>query len=102
MEGAASNLRPAHPGTLEGSHDPDYAYNACRDPMRIGMDWIYSGEGRAKEIVKKMNNWVKSACGGQAQNIWPGYHLDGSPYDTGYHTMSFIAPFGVSAMVDDD
>ena len=40
MEGAASNLRPAHAGTLEGTHDPDYAYNACRDPMRIGMDWI--------------------------------------------------------------
>ena len=51
MEGAASHLKPGHPGTLEGANDGDYFYNACRDPMRIGMDFVTNGEGRAKEII---------------------------------------------------
>ena len=97
-----SNPRPADVGFLEGARDGWYAYNACRVPMRTGLDYLISGDPRAKQTVDRMNVWVKTTSNGDPNQILDGYEMDGTPTSYGTDQMSFVAPFGVSAMVDAD
>lgn len=90
---------PARGDYLEASSDGAWDYNACRDPWRLGTDWIATGDQRAKTAVTKMNDWVKKATGGEPGNIKDGYQLNGTGTG-GAADATFIAPFGVAAMVD--
>jgi len=85
---------------LEGPDDGNYAYNACRVPMRLGAHFAVSGDQRAHETLQKMNLWLKAKALGDPERINPGYTLAGVPLATDYTTMAFTAPFGVAAMVD--
>ncbi|MEW6270496.1 MAG: glycosyl hydrolase family 8, partial [Thermodesulfobacteriota bacterium] len=92
---------PAPPGFLEDSNDGAYDYNACRDPLRLGTDFLVSGEARAKTALDEINAWIRSATGGSPGAIRSGYQLDGTPSpNTNYLSMAFVAPLGVGAMVD--
>ncbi|HEY8514044.1 MAG TPA: glycosyl hydrolase family 8 [Candidatus Binatia bacterium] len=92
---------PAPPGFLEDAQDGAYDYNACRDPLRLGTDFLVSGDARAKTALDKINAWIRNATGGNPSAIRAGYRLDGTPSPgTDYRSMAFIAPFGVGAMVD--
>ncbi len=92
---------PAPPGFLEDSNDGSYDYNACRDPLRLGTDFLVSGDARAKAALDKINAWIRSATGGNPAAIRSGYRLDGTPSpNTDYLSMAFVAPLGVGAMVD--
>jgi endo-1,4-beta-D-glucanase Y len=93
--------RPADPFYLEGENDGSYGYNACRDPWRIGLDVLHGGDERSKAALTPLNAWISAETGGDPSAIRSGYRLDGSSgpqYD--YSDLSFVAPFGVSAMVD--
>jgi endo-1,4-beta-D-glucanase Y len=92
--------KPAQPNFLESRYDGQYNYNACRDPWRIGTDYIMNGDARAKSIVSKINTWVRETTGNDTYNLSAGYTLAGNDINQRYfEALSFIAPFGVSAMV---
>ena len=92
---------PVAGGFLEGPNDGRYSYNACRDPWRLGVDAIVSGEARAKTAVQKINSWIRSATGDDPANVQSGYKLDGTTISgANYLSMAFVAPLGVGAMVD--
>ncbi len=92
---------PVAPFFLEGPNDGAYDYNACRDPLRIGTDFLVSGDARAKTVAERITSWFRSATGDDPTAIGAGYQLDGtlSP-DADYRSMAFVAPLGVAAMVD--
>ena len=89
---------PARPKFLEGSHDGQYSYNACRDPWRIGTDYLLSGDPRALALLKPLNAWIQSATGGDPERIGAGYTLSGRPLHSDDHSTAFLAPFAVAAM----
>ncbi len=92
---------PAPPRWLEGPDDGAYAWNACRTPWRIAMDWLLHGDARARTAVETMNTWVRRATGERPDRIQSGYSLAGvrlAGANTG--ELAFVAPFAVAAMVD--
>ncbi|MEE9384370.1 MAG: glycosyl hydrolase family 8 [Nannocystaceae bacterium] len=90
---------PADVGFLEGEHDGMYAYNACRTPWRWGTHFLVSGDERWRDVLRKMNAFAKTISKSDPNNLRSGYDLDGKATQA-ENNMSFIAPFGVSAMID--
>ncbi|HRI64019.1 MAG TPA: glycosyl hydrolase family 8 [Polyangium sp.] len=92
---------PAGANFLEGPNDGAYDYNACRDPWRLGTDYLVSGDVRAKQELTKLTNWIKGKTTGDPTKIRAGYQLDGTASNgSNYMTMAFVAPFGPAAMID--
>jgi len=98
IEDSGTSPKPAN-NLLEGANDGKYGYNACRVPWRIGTAYLTAGHASAKTIVQKMNGWIRSKTGNNPNNIEAVYSLAGNA-EGHYRTMAFVAPFGVSAMVD--
>jgi endo-1,4-beta-D-glucanase Y len=93
--------QPAAPGFLEGPNDGDYDYNACRDPWRLGTDFLVANEARAQTAVQAITTWIRGATGDDPAAIYAGYQLDGSVSPgQDYRSMAFVAPLGVGAMAD--
>lgn len=92
---------PAEPHFLEAETDGRYAYNSCRTPWRIGVDYLINKEARAKVITEKMTNWIVGETGGVASKIVAGYQLDGTPA-VSYRDLCFTAPFLVAAKCEQD
>lgn len=93
--------KPAGPHFLESEYDGYYNYNACRVPWRIAADYLLTGDKRSKNIARKINRWVRETTNNSAYNLSAGYTLAGDDIKGRYfEALSFIAPFGVSAMVD--
>ncbi len=91
--------RPAPPQFLEGDHDGDYYYNACRVPWRLCTDYLISGDRRSRDAVLRILRWLRQHTGGDVDRISSGYRLDGQALHD-WHDGSFIAPFAVGAMAD--
>ncbi len=93
--------KPALPHYLESPYDGNYNYNACRDPWRIAMDYLLSGDVRSKAMVEKINRWIRETTDDDTYNLSAGYTLDGNDLKgRNFEALSFSAPFAVSAMVD--
>jgi endo-1,4-beta-D-glucanase Y len=92
--------KPSPPNFLEQPTDGDYSYNACRDPWRLGVHFLVSGDAHAKTAISRLDDWIESTTGGDPMAIRPGYHLDGTPLAGNYFSHAFVAPLGVAAMVD--
>jgi len=91
--------KPARKGFLEGKDDGHYYYNAGRDPWRIGLDALLTGDATSLAQVRKISRWAETAAGGDPEAIKGGYFLDGKPLPEGdYFSTFFAAPFGVAAM----
>lgn len=92
---------PSRPNYLESKYDGYYNYNASRVPWRIATDFIMNGDKRSREIVGKINKWIRETTQNNPDNISAGYTLEGDDIRTrNFEAMSFIASFAVSAMVD--
>lgn len=92
---------PVPPNFLEGPNDGDYDYNACRDPWRLGTDFLVAGEVRAQTAAQRITTWFRAATGNDPGNIKAGYQLDGTLSPAAdYRSMAFVAPLGVGAMTD--
>lgn len=92
---------PAEANYLEGKWDGNYNYNSCRTPWRIGCDYLLNTDSRSKAACDKINAWIISATSNDPHHIHSGYYLNGTPLPkSDYEDLSFIAPFGVSAMVN--
>ncbi len=86
--------------SVEGAGSDKYDYNSCRDPWRLAMAYMHSGDAVAKGIAAKECAWAY----GQDSNfqlIDGGYTLAGSPNHSGWGTATaaFIAPYAVAACV---
>ncbi|MDB5117451.1 MAG: hypothetical protein JWQ79_2943 [Mucilaginibacter sp.] len=94
--------KPAGPHFLEDQYDGQYNYNACRVPWRVATDYLLSGDKRSKAIVTKINRWIRGTTNNDTYNLSAGYTLAGDDIKGRYfEALSFVAPFAVSAMVDD-
>jgi endoglucanase len=100
VENANSTSVPATSGFLEGANDGNYAYNSCRDPWNLGVDYLLNGDARAKTAADKINSWLKTKTSNNINNIESGYKLDGSSNGQNYRHLAFVAPFAVGAMVN--
>jgi endo-1,4-beta-D-glucanase Y len=93
--------KPAPPHFLESAFDGCYNYNACRIPWRIGTDYLLTGDKRSKIITDRINRWIRQTTNNNTYNLSAGYSLEGNDLKNRYfEALSFIAPFAVSAMVD--
>ena len=89
---------PARPGFLEGRHDGDFYYNACRVPWRIGWAALGTHDVRAKAILGRFMQWVVMNVK-DPEYFRAGYRLDGHPlHNSDFETACFITPTGVAAM----
>ena len=93
--------KPAPSKFLEDVTDGAYAYNACRDPWRIGTDGLLHNDPVSLAQTRKLSLWIASATGGDPTKIRAGYQLTGTPNKgSDYFTTAFVAPFGVAAMTN--
>jgi endoglucanase len=76
-------------------HMGAYGYDACRTPWRIGMDYCFSGDARAKAYLDKIAPFFVSQ--GNIANIGDGYSLTGQKTSSSAN-MAFIGPAGVAGM----
>lgn len=79
---ATNGLAPAwcdpDTGEPEETNGVDnYQYDSARIPFRIGQDYCYSGDERAKAYLQKVSAFF---AGVGAANIVDGYELDGTPF----------------------
>jgi endo-1,4-beta-D-glucanase Y len=94
--------KPAPANFLESPYDGYYNYNACRDPWRLATDYLLTGDKRSKQIVDKINRWIRSTTNNDTYNLSAGYTLAGNDIKHRYfEALSFVAPFAVAAMVDE-
>lgn len=75
--------------------------DATRVPFRVGQDYCFNGEPRAKTYLSLIANFYGMI--GES-NIVDGYALDGTPRPEratgGLQAASFVGPAGVAAMSD--
>jgi endoglucanase len=96
-----SHAKPAKPGYLESRYDGYYNYNACRVPLRIATDFLFTGDSRSYEMIHTINHWIRESCSGNPDNISAGYTLAGDDIKTRkFEALSFIGPFAVAAMIE--
>jgi len=97
VSGSNRNPRPADAAFLEGPNDGDYSWNACRVPLRIGLDAVF--HRNSGTLLAQLSAWAESAHAGSARELGSGYDLDGSalPGATSFAT-AYAAPLGVAAM----
>jgi len=89
---------PASNNFLEGEYDGQYYYNACRVPLRYGMDALFTQDSTSKTIITRMATWMADTYS-SPYDIKSGYRLDGSVLaGSDYFSTVFVAPFGVAAM----
>ncbi len=74
-----------------------YQYDACRTPFRIGLDWCFNGEPRAKAYAAQTSAFF-SGIG--ATQIVDGYNLNGTTNSSNKLAPPFIGPAAVGAMSD--
>ncbi len=92
-----SSAAPAGTNFLEGAHDGQYYYNACRLPWRIASDYLLNGDTRAHDITHALVNALRTRTNGNASAIVDGYDLQGNSFGTN-NNLSFMAPLAVGAM----
>ncbi len=92
--------RPAPPHYLEGPHDGQYAWNACRVPWRLATDWLVSGDARSLAITQKLTAFFARHAQGQPHAIGEGIALDGRPLpNADGESLAFLAPLTVAALL---
>lgn len=90
--------RPAKANFLEGEHDGEFSYNACRVPWRIGWAAVADHDDRAQRILERFMAWTKQQAA-SPEKFKAGYRLDGTRSRSGnFDTACFISPTGVAAM----
>ena len=68
---------------------------------RLGVDYVVSGDKRAKATLDPINTWIVNITQGNLFSIADRYQLDGTPLPVNSRlSYSTEGPFGVAAMVD--
>lgn len=82
--------------SVSGNPNGMYAYDACRTPWRITLDYLWNGNEKAHAWCKKISDFAYKAG---PDNITDGYQLSGAS-NNGYHNMAFTGGFAVAAMAN--
>jgi endo-1,4-beta-D-glucanase Y len=86
-------------GDKPGQSPTNYQYDSCRTPFRVGLDYCWNGNDRAKSYVAKTSGFF-SGIG--ASKIVDGYKLDGTPQPgnsgSAGKSAAFIGTAAVGAM----
>ncbi len=99
ISAADTSPRPADPNFLEGPNDGAYGYNACRMPLRTGLDAVHSANALSIASVRRITAWAAGKTAGDPAALRAGYKLDGQPVaGSNYFTTAFAAPLAVAAM----
>ncbi len=83
-------------GVLPTNHQLD----SCRTPFRLGQDFCWYNEPRAKSYLAKISAFYQQIG---ASHIVNGYNLDGTPNPTNptvNQSAAFVGPAAVGAMSD--
>jgi endoglucanase len=87
---------------LEGPHDGDFSYNACRTPWRLAMSAINDGRPDLLRSQRRTAAWIEQAAGGVPAKINAGYYVrngtNGKAFAT-WSDLAFTAPMAVNAML---
>src|SRR5262245_58616438 len=75
LVGASRDPQPAQADFLEDANDGKYWYNAGRDPWRLGVDALLNNDPTTLAQVQKINQWIRTSTGGNANNVKEGYQL---------------------------
>jgi endo-1,4-beta-D-glucanase Y len=104
---ATNGLAPAwcnssgEPVEAFGGAPTHFQNDATRVPFRVGQDYCYFGEPRAKQYLALIGSFYS---GVGVANIVDGYALDGTPRPEravgGLQAASFVGPAGVAGMSD--
>jgi endo-1,4-beta-D-glucanase Y len=79
-----------------GQSPTNYQYDSCRTPFRIGLDYCWNGNARAKDYVAKTSAFFSNIG---ASKIVDGYALNGTPQPASSgKSAAFIGPAAVGAM----
>jgi endo-1,4-beta-D-glucanase Y len=82
-----------------GSTGPDFGYDACRTPFRIGIDYCINGEKRAQTYAGLIAGFYASkATATSVGSVYDGYTPTGTALDSNPAGMAFTGPGGVAAM----
>lgn len=101
--GLPDKPKPAPAGFLEGDYDGAYSWNAARYPWRVGLDFLLTGDERARQALRPLNAWAKKVTKGKPERFADTYLLSGKPApDTRRNQMAFVSMLAVSAMIDAD
>jgi endo-1,4-beta-D-glucanase Y len=82
--------------SVSGSPNGMYAYDACRTPWRICLDYLWNGNEKAHAWCKKVSDWAYKVG---PDKITDGYQPSGAS-NNGYHNMAFTGGFAVAAMAN--
>jgi hypothetical protein len=91
------------PKTPDNGGATNYQYDSARIPFRIGLDYCWNGEARAKDYLTKVSQFF---AGVGASEIVDGYDLDGNPHPdpdsdpNGPQSAVFVGTAAVGAMHD--
>ncbi|WP_320052741.1 glycosyl hydrolase family 8 [uncultured Acetobacteroides sp.] len=97
----AKKYVPAKPHYLESADDGTYSYNACRVPFRLGLDFLLTGDVRAKQVINPMIAWLQASTKGDFKRIYAGYRLSGAVGTRFcYPEPAFVSPFVVGGMLN--
>ncbi|MCK9523121.1 MAG: glycosyl hydrolase family 8 [Proteobacteria bacterium] len=91
---------PAAASFHESPNDGNYYYNACRVPWRLATDYLTTGNNTSRDLLARINYFIRQKTGEVPSDIAVGYRLDGAAIETSYTSWAFIAPFGPGAMVN--
>ena len=93
---------PSPGNRIESATEGYYAWNACRIPLRLGADYVTSGDVRSRDVAAKLIDFLNNKTGGNSSLIAMGYKLDGTPLanSPGYASPSFAGPALAGALVD--
>jgi hypothetical protein len=83
-------------GTQSSQGSFSYQYDACRTPFRVGLDWCFNGEPRAKTYLALTSSFFAPIGYGRMVD---GYALNGTPMGGG-PASPFVGPAAVGAMYD--
>jgi endo-1,4-beta-D-glucanase Y len=102
MVKSGSNFVPVPSQYLEGPHDGDFDYNACRTPWRLSMSRVVLGRTEMIAALRKQTAWIRTTTGGIPTKIRAGYFVRNGPNGKSYvnfDDLAFTAPFAVNAML---
>ena len=80
------------------THDNAFYYNACRVPLRVGMDALLSGDDRSIDIVQNISSWIINSTKGDPTLIKGGYMMNGRVVGD-FFTTAFASPLAVASML---
>lgn len=99
----ANQFMPAKPKYLESKFDGDYYYNACRVPLRVGVDYLINGDQRAQNLLNPIAEWIQTKTKDRVDMINAGYFLSGDAIPNHkYTTPAFVCPFAIGSMLNGD